>query len=620
MTVSRDQFDETKNWTEPEWQEGVPVMDADLNLAMKIGKTGLRRAVCDFLGNGSSNDGFKLSGLVTDPTIHTGNLWVAGLKIELPEDVPASGQPNAPVTFPSGDGIWYLDIVEVLLTNADDPAIRDPRLPANVETPVKVWKTDWTLRKVPGSSLPVPAPDHYHMGITLEAGGVFTDIRNTGMIFAGADTGYQDRIGGRPGSGHRHRDEDIDVENPNFSCDKLDEVLDEIGSRIENVESGGGVVGPHAASHAGGGSDPVNIANLPGQCTQSQISPAHPGLHTASFNGGLPISPDVNGNTSLGAHLSDTDIHGGGGVTDHGALSGLADDDHPQYLNSPRHSTTGHAGLPGVVSDHGALSGLSDDDHQQYLNSTRHSGLNHSGLPGVVNDHGGLSGLGDDDHAQYLNNSRHDSRHSAAFNNALAISGAVGGDATLGAHVGNSGRHVTDHGSLGGLGDDDHPQYLKTGDHTSDIHRGLGILPLSIYRAEARGFVLASFTPDELVMGAGAFTWDSPGVQSNSFLEIVVDVGFQFRPYPSSKGITGCEYAWGPTMIQVSHHTAFDTQMPVLSFSAFPCGAGGESASVNEDVHCIKVKIYNPHNSLVHPGGVYRIAFGWMIVAPRPGL
>ena len=62
MTVSRNQFDETKNWTEPEWQEGVPVMDADLNLAMKIGKTGLRRAVCDFLGNGSPNDGFNCPG------------------------------------------------------------------------------------------------------------------------------------------------------------------------------------------------------------------------------------------------------------------------------------------------------------------------------------------------------------------------------------------------------------------------------------------------------------------------------------------------------------------------------------------------------------------------------
>jgi len=309
MTVSRDQFDETKNWTEPQWQEGVPVMDADLNLATKIEKTGLRRAVCDFLGNGSPNDGFKLSGLVTDPAISAGNIWIAGLKIELHEDIQASEQPNAPETFPAGNGIWYLDVVEILFTNADDPAIRDYRLPANVETPIKVWKTDWTLRKVLGASIPAPEPDHYYLGIALEAGGVLTDIRNSGMILAGADTGYQNRTGGRPGSGHRHYDEDIDVENPNFTGDTLDEVLDEIDSRIVVVEGDVGMVTPHAATHGAGGSDQINIANLPGQCTQAQVSPAHSGLHTASFNGGLPISPDVNGNASLGAHLSDSSIH-----------------------------------------------------------------------------------------------------------------------------------------------------------------------------------------------------------------------------------------------------------------------------------------------------------------------
>jgi hypothetical protein len=309
MTVSRDQFDETKNWTEPEWQEGVPVMDADLNLAMKIGKTGLRRAVCDFLGSGSPNDGFKLSGIVTNPTIHAGDIWIAGLKIELPGNVQASAQPNAPVSFPNGNGIWYLDIHEKLLTNADDPAIRDSRLPANVETPVKVWKTDWTLRKVLGASLPTPEADHYYIGIALEAGGALTDIRNTGMVLAGVDTGYQNRTGGRPGSGHRHRDEDVDVANPNYTGDTLEEVLNEIDSRIDVVQGGIGVVTPHAASHGGGGSDPVNIANLSGQCTQAQVSPAHSGLHTAAFNGGLPVSPDVNSNASLGAHLADALIH-----------------------------------------------------------------------------------------------------------------------------------------------------------------------------------------------------------------------------------------------------------------------------------------------------------------------
>lgn len=35
------------------------------------------------------------------------------------------------------------------------------------------------------------------------------------------------------------------------------------------------------------------------------------------------------------------------------------------------------------VSDHGALTGLADDDHTHYLNETRHDALDHTGLPGV---------------------------------------------------------------------------------------------------------------------------------------------------------------------------------------------------------------------------------------------
>ena len=41
-------------------------------------------------------------------------------------------------------------------------------------------------------------------------------------------------------------------------------------------------------------------------------------------------------------------------VTDHGLLTGLADNDHPQYAQT----THNH--------DHGALTGLSDNDHPQY--------------------------------------------------------------------------------------------------------------------------------------------------------------------------------------------------------------------------------------------------------------
>jgi len=87
-----------------------------------------------------------------------------------------------------------------------------------------------------------------------------------------------------------------------------------------------------------------------------------------------------------------------------------------------------------IPLEHGALEGLADDDHGQYLKEKGSGGLS-SEVPehshqspeqcGIL-DHGlALSGLGDDDHAQYLNNARHDTptRHPKAV-----IAGAPAGD------------------------------------------------------------------------------------------------------------------------------------------------------------------------------------------------
>ena len=62
---------------------------------------------------------------------------------------------------------------------------------------------------------------------------------------------------------------------------------------------------------------------------------------------------------------------GGGGVTDHGALTGLNDDDHTQYLNETRHDLLDHAGLTGIPS----ITGLLDE--------TAHDLLDHTGLTGI---------------------------------------------------------------------------------------------------------------------------------------------------------------------------------------------------------------------------------------------
>jgi len=99
---------------------------------------------------------------------------------------------------------------------------------------------------------------------------------------------------------------------------------------------------------------------------------------------------------------------GGGGVTDHGALTGLGDDDHTQYHNNARgdarYSQLGH------THDHGTLTGLGDDDHTQYHTDAR-GDARYSQL-GHTHDHGTLTGLGDDDHTQYHNDSRGDARYS----------------------------------------------------------------------------------------------------------------------------------------------------------------------------------------------------------------
>lgn len=83
----------------------------------------------------------------------------------------------------------------------------------------------------------------------------------------------------------------------------------------------------------------------------------------------------------------------GGGVTDHGALTGLADDDHTQYLRADGTR---------------ALAGAMDMGSQALTNVNIDSGTIGANAIGdlattsqIVTDHGALTGLSDDDHPQY---------------------------------------------------------------------------------------------------------------------------------------------------------------------------------------------------------------------------
>ncbi len=97
----------------------------------------------------------------------------------------------------------------------------------------------------------------------------------------------------------------------------------------------------------------------------------------------------ITSGTFADARIAQSNITQHNAALDHGVLQGLGDDDHPQYahlnkggqtFNQKVHHPSTGGGDPGNtiatkdyvdanagVSDHGALSGLGDDDHPQYL-------------------------------------------------------------------------------------------------------------------------------------------------------------------------------------------------------------------------------------------------------------
>ncbi len=99
-------------------------------------------------------------------------------------------------------------------------------------------------------------------------------------------------------------------------------------------------------------------------------------------------------------------------VTDHGALTGLADDDHIAYFNVARHTLVVHTDLGLLPLSGGELTDFltlhlapTADLHA----STKKYVDDHVG--GGVTDHGALTGLGGDDHNQYYNQARGDARY-----------------------------------------------------------------------------------------------------------------------------------------------------------------------------------------------------------------
>jgi hypothetical protein len=169
---------------------------------------------------------------------------------------------------------------------------------------------------------------------------------------------------------------------------------------------------------------------------------------TRAFTGTVSgVTPTQNAHLATKKYVDDN--AGSQGTMDHGALSWLSHNDHPQYLlvadidDTPVDTTTNAPISSNWAFDHVAAA----DPHTGYrLENTDHTHQSTGAQAGKL-DHGlALTGLGDDDHSLYHTDGR-----------ALAWHAGV----------------THDHGTLSGLSDDDHGQYLTTGRHDVLAHSGI---------------------------------------------------------------------------------------------------------------------------------------------------
>lgn len=158
--------------------------------------------------------------------------------------------------------------------------------------------------------------------------------------------------------------------------------------------------------------------------------------------------------------------------------------------------------LTSIKTVDGAASGLDAD----LLDGNHASEFS---LSGHTHDHGSLTGLGDNDHPQY------------------ALTGHT--------------HPAPDHGALTGLGDNDHPQYLLNSAHTKAVHDALGINAGSVDGLNASemlssGFLIA--TNNVALTGSYQTVMSSqlvrPGAWSNAYATVLAVAMFTA---PAGSGI-----------------------------------------------------------------------------------
>lgn len=166
-----------KGYTGLHVEQGVPVLDRDLNLLHDLVTAGIRALFTRYVGNGlaAGTDGFGIQALpagqntqnfqITAGPSGAGSILVGGLEVTIPAAVNYADQAGvAPLTTPQRTqpdprlDTVYLDVFLVEVDGTTDPDLNNSH-DVGMETSVRL-KPEWLVRVAEGVPVPPPPAGH----------------------------------------------------------------------------------------------------------------------------------------------------------------------------------------------------------------------------------------------------------------------------------------------------------------------------------------------------------------------------------------------------------------------------------------------------------------------------
>ena len=166
-----------KGYTGLHLEQGVPVLDRDLNLLHDLVTAGIRALFTRYVGNGlaAGTDGFGIQELpaghntqdfqISAGPAGAGSILVGGLEVTISAAVAYSGQAGvAPLTTPQPTqpdprlDTVYLDVFLIEVDGTADPDLNNSH-DVGMETSVRL-KPAWLVRVAEGVPVPQPPPGH----------------------------------------------------------------------------------------------------------------------------------------------------------------------------------------------------------------------------------------------------------------------------------------------------------------------------------------------------------------------------------------------------------------------------------------------------------------------------